>query len=330
MLGASWHRRAGECAWRRGVAAGLLACGLFGPPALGASGGAAPGPVAVAATPAAIPDLLLSGQKARFLGGLALSAKDPRFGGFSGMSLRRGQLRAVSDRGAWLQARMTTAASGAATGLTAPRLGALSAADGASLEGWTGDAEALAPDGAGGLWIGFENPHRIAAHPRLGATPRATAPPLAPPLDGVAPNRGVEALARLSDGALLAFSEFAETLDAPIRAWRLAQDEDALPLLIERIDGFAPSGADLGPDGALYLLERRADWATGLRMRIRRFDAATLSAAISGEAASLGLGETLLELDLRALIDNMEALSVEARADGQLVLTTLSDDNFSR
>jgi len=40
-------------------------------------------------------------------------------------------------------------------------------------------------------------------------------------------------------------------------------------------------------------------------------------------------GPVLFEADLRQSIDNMEGLSVHRGADGETVLTMISDDNFS-
>ncbi len=72
-------------------------------------------------------------------------------------------------------------------------------------------------------------------------------------------------------------------------------------------------GADIGPDGRLYMLER--DFAgIGFRSRIRRFD-------LDG-----GNEETMLETGLRTH-DNLEGISVWQDAQG-LRLTLISDDNF--
>ena len=81
---------------------------------------------------------------------------------------------------------------------------------------------------------------------------------------------------------------------------------------------FLPVGADFGPDGALYLLERDFT-GFGFRSRVRRFD-------ITGPARG-GAGEILLQSRARQF-DNLEGLSVWRDEAGRIRLTMVSDDNF--
>jgi hypothetical protein len=77
------------------------------------------------------------------------------------------------------------------------------------------------------------------------------------------------------------------------------------------------------PDGDLLLLERSFTVAEGVKMRLRR---------IKGEAIARGSvadGPILLEADMGYQIDNMEAMDVWRRADGQLMVSLMSDDNHS-
>jgi len=93
-------------------------------------------------------------------------------------------------------------------------------------------------------------------------------------------------------------------------------DED---LSIPRSKRFLVVGADFGPDGRLYVLERDFDVISAFKTRIRRF---TLS------KEGFDAGETLLETRFSAL-GNAEGISLWTDADGQTVITLISDDNFN-
>jgi hypothetical protein len=81
---------------------------------------------------------------------------------------------------------------------------------------------------------------------------------------------------------------------------------------------FLPVGADFGPDGKLYILERHLNGIFGFQSRIRRF-------AI-GET-SLVEEETLLA-SMTARHDNLEGISVWRDAEGAIRITMISDDNY--
>ena len=76
-------------------------------------------------------------------------------------------------------------------------------------------------------------------------------------------------------------------------------------------------GADFGPDGWFYLLERQFT-GYGFRSRVRRFD-------VAGD--TVHHEEKLLESPaLRH--DNLEGISVWRADDGTIRMTMVSDDNF--
>ncbi len=78
------------------------------------------------------------------------------------------------------------------------------------------------------------------------------------------------------------------------------------------------AGADFGPDGRLYVLERDFSWMGGFASRIRRF---TLG------PDGFDAGETLLETGMGST-DNFEGISVWRDADGGTRITLIADDNF--
>src|SRR6185503_8236776 len=81
-----------------------------------------------------------------YRGGLMLSSPDRRFGGFSGLLVSKdgGRLRAVSDEGSWLEARLVYDSRGFLAGLTDAQLGPLRDPEGQPLKEklWQ-DAESL-------------------------------------------------------------------------------------------------------------------------------------------------------------------------------------------
>ena len=81
-----------------------------------------------------------------------------------------------------------------------------------------------------------------------------------------------------------------------------------------RCSAFLPVGADVGPDGRFYLLERDFT-GVGFRTRIRSF-------------APDFTGERLLLEAANATHDNLEGISVWTDPEGDLRLTLISDDNF--
>ena len=79
----------------------------------------------------------------------------------------------------------------------------------------------------------------------------------------------------------------------------------------------------VAPGGRLMVLERRFSWQRGVAMRIRSVPLTAI------QPGALVDGEELIVADMNFNIDNMEGLSVHRDADGALVLTLISDDNFS-
>ncbi|WP_343207734.1 esterase-like activity of phytase family protein [Ancylobacter oerskovii] len=266
-----------------------------------------------------------------FRGGLVLTSTDENFGGLSGMALDASgdKLIALTDKGYWLSATLTSQ-DGRPTGLADVRMAPMVAGNGRALAAQgLGDAESLTltPEG---VVVGIERRHEIWSFP--GPDPLASKGKQLISLKGIADlgsNEGIEALAAPAKGkpaALIALAE-QDPKDSTILPGFLFAPLDKPRLVgrfsIERIDGFSATDLSLGPDGKAYLLERRYDPLRGVAMRIRRFD---LEQLVDGARLS---GEVLMEAHRAAAIDNMEALAVTRDAAGDILLTTLSDDNFS-
>jgi len=92
---------------------------------------------------------------------------------------------------------------------------------------------------------------------------------------------------------------------------------------LKRTDDFDVSDCAATPDGNLLVLERRFSWTRGLAVRIRSVPLAAI------KSGALVDGRELMFADMGSQIDNMEGVSVHRDSSGALVLTLLSDDNFS-
>ncbi|MFP4327771.1 MAG: esterase-like activity of phytase family protein [Paracoccaceae bacterium] len=240
---------------------------------------------------------------------------DPRFGGFSGLELDATGTRmtAVSDRGHRLDA-MLRREGGRIAGLEAARFSALTDSGGRSLKGRGSDAEGLARREDGPLFVSFEGVHRVLAYPTPAAARRLPRPAA---FDRLQSNSALEALAIDRRGWLYTLPERSGRPDRPFPVFRYRDGAWDTPFSVKRRDGFLPVGADIGPDGRFYLLERDFT-GLGFRTRIRRF---TLTeTALTGEEVLLTTGT--------GTHDNLEGLAVWRDADGLIRLTMVSDDNF--
>ena len=258
-------------------------------------------------------------------GGLELTSPSEDFGGISGLLISPdgGAMTAVTDRGKLIRARLDYDSAGRLAGLGAVRLEPLTDPDGATLEGKKRqDAESLALPDESTLLVSFEHRHRLWRYPLgpegLTGVPEAFAP--APDLEDLPNNKGIEALAALGGGRLLALTQGRDA-EPEIRAF-LLQDGAWTPLSYPKEGAFTPTGAARLPDGDVIVLERRFSLLGGLRARLLRLEAAALrpGAALSGhELARLGPPLT---------VDNMEGIAARGGPGGETLIYLISDDNF--
>jgi hypothetical protein len=132
-------------------------------------------------------------------------------------------------------------------------------------------------------------------------------------------NAALEALAIAPDGMLYTLPEQTAQHDQPFPVYRFRNDQWENTLTIPREGSFLPVGADFGPDGRFYLLERDFRGLSGFASRLRRF---TLTDAGFVDA------KTLLETPV-GLHDNLESVSIWRDAAGHLTASMVSDDNFN-
>lgn len=310
---------AGPLLLRRRLALAIALLATATTPACGRSVPAS-GPATVRATPLPADELRAAtrlGPGAQLVGGWWLTSDDPRLGGLSGVLADRDRLVLVSDRG-WLWTVDRTQPG--ATELVAGSWRVRELVSG----GQPPDAEALARDEAGRILVATEGTHGIARLPdRLrGSRLELVAIPLPKSLSRLPVNQGVEALATLPDGRLLAIAEAGRD-DLHLAA--ILGGGTSRALVYRSAPGFAPTGADQGA-GWLLVLERRFSPLTGLAARVtaipvEQVDVPEGTIAPSTEVARLaGPG----------VVDNMEGIAAEPIDGGDgLRLWLVSDDNFS-
>jgi hypothetical protein len=264
-----------------------------------------------------------------FRGGLSLTSSYREFGGISGIRVGADGARflAVTDKGRWLRGRILyegTRPTAIADAEMAPVLGA----DGKPLaaRGWY-DIESIA-ENDGTVYLGIERVHRIVRfdYARHGLLARGQPIPVPPGFARLPSNKGIECLEFVPKGALartlIAVSERGLDEAGNIKAFLIGGPSPG-EFSVRRIGDFDVSDCALTPAGDLLLLERSFSRLQGVGMRIRRVP---LGAVKPGATVD---GPVLIEADMGYQIDNMEGLAVHRAADGALVLTLISDDNFS-
>jgi hypothetical protein len=238
---------------------------------------------------------------------------DPRFGGLSGITLSDDGARfvAIGDRAIFVTGDIIRDGD-VVTAINADPIIPMAGPTGRALLRAESDSEGLAIARDGAIYVSFEWMHGL----RRFAGPDQPASELitSPLFDTLQTNAGLEALAIDTDGALYALPERSGAADLPFAVYRWQNGVWDQPFAIARRGAFLIAGADIGPDGRLYVLER--DFVgIGFRSRVRRFD-------LTG-----GQEVTIFETGI-GTHDNLEGISVWRDAQG-LRLTLISDDNFN-
>jgi hypothetical protein len=264
-----------------------------------------------------------------FRGGLVLDSPHRDFGGLSSIRVLGDgeQFLAVSDRGNWLRGRIVTR-DGRPIAIRDAEMAPALGPDGRPLRrrGWY-DTEALAED-RGTVYLGIERVHRIVRFDYGKDGLRARGQPVAvpPAFRTLTHNQSIECLVTpppggLLGGMLIAIAE--RSLDPQGNHQGFLIGREGGSFALQRTDDFDVSDCATTPSGELLVLERRFSWLRGMAMRIRSVPLAAIK-----PGAKLD-GPALIVADLGTQIDNMEGLSVHRAPDGALVLTLISDDNFS-
>ncbi|WP_050527910.1 esterase-like activity of phytase family protein [Pseudorhodobacter aquimaris] len=207
-----------------------------------------------------------------FLATFAWHSDDPKHGGFSGMEISADGLHftAISDRAGWTEGRIIRDAQGNIEAIEATPVAPLRDIDTAQLSGHRADTEGMARAPDGQTYISLEGHAfaRIMAFDDLAQPGRDL--PRPPEYATLRDNCGLEALAIDADGALYTLPENPRGR-GPLPVYRYANGRWSKTLQIPRTRTFDPVGADFGPDGRFYLLERGFHGAFGFSSRVRSF-----------------------------------------------------------
>jgi hypothetical protein len=265
-----------------------------------------------------------------FRGGLTLKSPYREFGGLSAIRFLSdgAHFISLSDHDQWFTGRLTyegARPAGIADAVMAPILGP----DGQALaaHGWH-DTESIADDD-GTLYVGIEGANQIVRFDYGKDGLLARGHPIAVPLGirTLPKNQSLEALVFVPrnqpmGGTLIAISERCLDKAGNLRAFLIGGPAPGA-FTIRRIERFDVTDAALLPSGDLLILERSFSWPEGLLVQIRHIKMQDVKPGMVVD------GPVLFEADLRFEIDNMEGLAVHRTANGEVVLTLISDNNFS-
>lgn len=244
---------------------------------------------------------------------------DGLFGGFSAIEVSDDGLAfaALSDAGALVQGRIARDAAGKITSVTADgRAMPLLNERGGNLGEDDNDTEGLAVMADGTAFVSTEGPARVLRYRDLGGI--ATALPVPGEFRAMQRNSALEALAVAADGTVYTMPERSGRVDRPFPVFRFRAGNWDQPFAMTRDGTLLPVGADFGPDGRLYVLEREFLGVAGFRMRLRSF-----------AVTDVALGDERRLVETRTgRHGNLEGVSVWRNAAGNLIATMISDDNY--
>jgi hypothetical protein len=271
----------------------------------------------------------------QYRSGLVLTSPYRGFGGLSGIRLdaKGERFLAISDQGGWFTGSIRYS-SGKMVGLDDVEAAPMLNAEGRPITEkrlWY-DTESLARDGSF-VYVGLERVNQIMRFDfsKGGTRARGEVIPTPPAVRKLPANKGLEAMVVVPKGkdqnmplagTLIAFSERGLDADGNLVAFLIGGPSPG-QFSVRRTEKFDISDATLLPSGELLVLERKFSWFTGINIRIRSIPLKSIA------PNALVDGPALFAADLGHEVDNMEGIDAHVTAEGETVLTLVSDDNFS-
>lgn len=267
----------------------------------------------------------------QYRSGLVLTSPYRGFGGLSGLRLdaKGERFIAISDQGAWFTGGIRYSGQ-AMVGLDDVEAAPLLGANGRPITErrfWY-DSESIALDGST-VYVGLERVNQVLRFDFAKGFTRARGEvvPLPEAASRLPNNKGLEALVFVPKGlplagTLIALSERGLDPDGNLIAFLVGGPAPG-QFSVRRTENYDISDAVLLPSGELLILERKFSWLAGVNIRIR---SVPLKSIAPGAVVD---GPAIFHADLGNEVDNMEGIDAHVTADGETVLTMVSDDNFS-
>lgn len=254
-----------------------------------------------------------------FIAAYTWRSDDPRHGGYSGLEISADglQFTVISDRAGWTTGTITRDANGRITAMQARPVAPLLDSTTKRLRGERADSEGLAIAPSGEIFVSFEGKGTARVMQFADLSKPGHDLPRPPDFANLHSNGALEALAVDAKGTLYTLPE-SPRRTGPYPVYRYANGTWDQTLSLPRNKGFDAVGADFGPDGRFYLLERGFHGIFGFSSRVRSF-----------ALGPAGFGQERLEMQSAAAThDNLEGLAVWRDTKGAIRLTMISDDNF--
>ena len=252
-----------------------------------------------------------SNENLTLLSVVYLSALDGRFGGLSGLLEDNGVFYAVSDRGFLFKWKNKSK-------IKRVEFKKIKDQKNQIFHGIRFvDSESLARHSKSGVWVAFERQNRLL--PIEKETAVQSAKELhAPFFDKLPFNGGFEAVEEMADGRLVLIAEgFDNATETDF--WLQQKDGTWQQKKLLLTDAFRPTGLTRLPESNTFILmERFYKNFQGFKVRLSVFD-------IEQGVRS----KILAELSAPYTLDNFEGIASYIDDQGRVILTLVSDDNFS-
>lgn len=201
------------------------------------------------------------------LGGY-LNLQGRNIGGLSGIDVSEDgrQFQIITDRGDLLTGRFLRSSKERLSGASVQKMTKLSLGADFDQERKV-DSEAISATVDGTVFVAFEQEHQIRRY--SGQRNARIAPPTS--TKKIHRNRGIEALAHDPSGRLYAILESVKSDQKFVKIYAKVPSGWQVIHKMPVVQDYTPSGADVGPDGKLYVVER-ARWGVGFSTLVRRLD----------------------------------------------------------
>jgi len=255
-------------------------------------------------------------QQAEYISSFTWAENTKGFGGFSGIEVSDDGIdfTVIGDRGAVANGTFLRADS--VINNVNATFGKLKHTTGRVLKSYETDAEGLAIRKDGRVFISFEHSPRVWTYRNTKS--EAAWLQRHPDFKQMKRNSSLESLAIGPDGTLYTIPEISKNPKKGFPIYRYHNDTWKIVFYSPQRGPFLPVGADFGPDGKLYLLERHLGSIFGFQSRVRRFTITEKTLSNEQELLQTKAG----------VHDNLEGIAVWQDQTGDIRLTMVSDDNF--